>query len=71
MSALGHTRTSGLGCSTVALPPKADIHCGSRNVCFVPKADITERARAIVHPQGPRDLLAPAGAAVPKPSRPI
>jgi hypothetical protein len=23
-----------------ALPPKADIHCGSRNVRFGPKADI-------------------------------
>jgi tripartite-type tricarboxylate transporter receptor subunit TctC len=23
-----------------ALPPKADIHCGSCNVCFVPRADI-------------------------------
>jgi hypothetical protein len=23
-----------------ALPPKADIRCGDRDVCFVPKADI-------------------------------
>jgi len=40
MSALGQKRTFSEVCVMSALPPKADIHCGSRNVCFVPKADI-------------------------------
>jgi hypothetical protein len=34
-----------------ALPPKADINCGSRNVCFVPKADqlhLTKMARYLI-----------------------
>src|SRR6516225_9055990 len=42
MSALGHKRT--LECILVmsALPPKADIRTQSRNVRFVPKADIVQ-----------------------------
>ena len=40
MSALGQKRTSEVVQSMSALPPKADIGTQSRNVCFVPKADI-------------------------------
>ena len=40
MSALGQKRTSKDVQSMSALPPKADIGTQSRNVRFVPKADI-------------------------------
>jgi len=40
MSALGQKRTSGSVEAMSALPPKADIGTHSRNVRFVPKADI-------------------------------
>jgi hypothetical protein len=36
MSALRQKRTSLDVRATSALPPKADIHCGSQNVCFGP-----------------------------------
>jgi hypothetical protein len=32
---------------TSALPPKADIHCGNRNVCFGPLGDIVALRSAI------------------------
>src|SRR5262249_2644371 len=40
MSALGQKRTSHQVRVMSASPPKADIGAQSRNVCFVPKADI-------------------------------
>ena len=40
MSALGHKQTFECVCAMSALPPKADIGTQSRNVRFVPKADI-------------------------------
>ena len=40
MSALGHKRTFAVQNGMSALPPKADIDRGRRNVCFVPIADI-------------------------------
>src|SRR6516225_2200167 len=40
MSALGQKQTLGRVCVMSALPPKADIDCASRDVRFVPKADI-------------------------------
>ena len=40
MSALGQKQTSRHLQPMPALPPKADIGTQSRNVCFVPKADI-------------------------------
>src|SRR5262249_20344452 len=40
MSALGQKQTSELVRAMSALPPIADIGTQSRNVCFVPKADI-------------------------------
>jgi Bacterial extracellular solute-binding protein len=40
MSALGQQRTFRDVRVVSALPPKADIHCGNRNVCFGPEADI-------------------------------
>jgi hypothetical protein len=40
MSALGQKQTLGHVRAMSALPPKADIETRSRNVCFVPKADI-------------------------------
>jgi hypothetical protein len=40
MSALGHKRTFREVETMSALPPKADIGTQSRNVRFVPKADI-------------------------------
>jgi hypothetical protein len=40
MSALGQKQTSRGQGPMSALPPKADIHCGSRNVCFVPLAEV-------------------------------
>ena len=39
MSALGQKQTSEHVQSMSALPPKADIRQGNRDVCFVPKAD--------------------------------
>ena len=44
MSALGHKRTWRLQFAMSALHSIADIHCGNRNVCFGPEADIS-RAR--------------------------
>src|SRR5215472_5351336 len=44
MSALGQKRTFCIALPMSALPPKADIGTRSRNVCFVPEADITQRA---------------------------
>jgi hypothetical protein len=44
MSALGHKRTFECIRAMSALPPKADIGTQSRNVCFVPKADICSAA---------------------------
>jgi len=41
MSALGHKRTFGSAYSMSALPPIADIETQSRDVRFVPKADIS------------------------------
>jgi hypothetical protein len=40
MSALGQKQTSQCLCAMSALPPKADIGTQSRNVRFVPKADL-------------------------------
>jgi hypothetical protein len=40
MSALGHKRTLTRLLGMSALPPKADIKTPSRDVRFVPKADI-------------------------------
>jgi len=40
MSALGQKQTFRVVCSMSALPPKADIETQSRDVRFVPKADI-------------------------------
>jgi hypothetical protein len=40
MSALGHKRTFAVQYVMSALPPKADIPCSYRHVCFVPIADI-------------------------------
>jgi hypothetical protein len=40
MSALGQERTFSGQAPTSALPLKADIGKGDRNVCFVPKVDI-------------------------------
>jgi hypothetical protein len=40
MSALGQKRTLQSVRPMSALPPKADIRTHSRDVCFVPKADI-------------------------------
>jgi hypothetical protein len=40
MSALGQKRTFSEVCAMSALPPKADIGTQSRDVRFVPKADI-------------------------------
>ena len=40
-------------------PPVADIHCGSRNVCFVPKADLcatAKRGRLMPPPSGLKKL---------------
>jgi hypothetical protein len=48
MSALGHKQTFGRENSTSTLPPKADIGTLSRNVCFVPKADISRFFRLLV-----------------------
>ena len=45
MSALGHKRTSWLADGMSALPPKADIGTQSRDVRFVPKADICGAAK--------------------------
>ena len=41
MSALGQKQTLGKVRPMSALPPKADIGTHSRDVCFVPKADMT------------------------------
>src|SRR5262249_55536869 len=46
MSALGQKRTSERFQSMSALPPKADIGTQSRNVRFVPKADIMRRSKS-------------------------
>jgi hypothetical protein len=43
MSALGQKQTFSELCVMSALPPKADIGTQSRNVRFVPKADILRR----------------------------
>jgi hypothetical protein len=40
MSALGQKQTSRSEIAMSALPPKADIHCDSRNVSFGPITDI-------------------------------
>ena len=40
MSALGHKRTFRSAIAMSALPPKADICSATRDVRFVPKADI-------------------------------
>ena len=48
MSALGQKRTWQRILLTSALPPKADIGTQSRNVLFVPKADIAPGSPAIV-----------------------
>ena len=40
MSALGQKQTYAVQKGMSALPPKADINCGERYVCFVSKADI-------------------------------
>jgi hypothetical protein len=40
MSALGHKRTFALRNAMSALPPKADMCGATRDVRFVPKADI-------------------------------
>jgi hypothetical protein len=37
---MGHKRTFGPFIAMSALPPKADIRQGNRDVCFVPIADI-------------------------------
>jgi hypothetical protein len=44
MSALGQKRTLRRVCVMSALPPKADIESRSRDVRFVPKADICSAA---------------------------
>ena len=41
MSALGQKQTFNDGWPMSALPPKADIGTQPRDVCFVPKADIS------------------------------
>jgi hypothetical protein len=41
MSALGQKQTFALHQPMSALPPKADILCGERDVCLVPKGDVT------------------------------
>ena len=40
MSALGHKRTFAAQKVMSALPPKADMCGATRDVCFVPKADM-------------------------------
>ena len=44
MSALGHKRTFALQQAMSALPPKADMCSATRNVRFVPIADIPVRS---------------------------
>src|SRR5262249_54046567 len=53
MSALGQKRTSEHVQSMSALPPKADIETQSRNVRFVPKADICGAAIDVVSSAAP------------------
>ena len=48
MSALGQKRTLVRVHMMSALPPKADIGTHSRDVCFVPKADIPRCGRSVV-----------------------
>jgi hypothetical protein len=55
MSALGHKQTFHIARAMSALPPKADIRGGERDVRFVPKADI---GLVEVYKQ-PRGWLAP------------
>jgi|SRR6516164_8838537 hypothetical protein len=58
-SALGQKRTSEDIQSMSALPPKADIGTHSRNVRFVPKADISLKETLIVRgPNGPGAVAA-------------
>ena len=45
LPALGQKQTSDCRLLMSALPPKADIHCGSRNVCFVPIGDVVIPSR--------------------------
>ena len=47
MSTLGQKRTLHSVPLMTALPPKADIGTQSRNVCFVPKADILHIGKAL------------------------
>jgi len=42
MSALGHKQTFCIAWPMSALPPIADIGTHSRDVCFVPEADILQ-----------------------------
>src|SRR6516225_45270 len=46
MSALGQKQTFNDSCPMSALPPKADIGTRSRNVRYVPKADISRSIRS-------------------------
>ena len=57
MSALGQKQTSRLLQGMSALLPKADIGTQSRNVCFVPIADIRGRSRDQIYWNGRPRLL--------------
>jgi hypothetical protein len=47
MSALGQKQTFGPFIAMSALPPKADIDGRCLNVCFVPKADVSNRNKEL------------------------
>jgi hypothetical protein len=49
MSALGQKQTLGKVRLMSALPPKADIETQSRDVRFVPKADILRRSKMMLY----------------------
>jgi hypothetical protein len=60
---LGQKQTCALQKGMSALPPKADMCCAKRNVCFGPKADIRPitvaqnvQRRAAMHGQPPPEI---------------
>ena len=70
MSALGQKRTSHQVRVMSALPPKADIRCGDRQVRFVPKADIRRLIRS-PHRQVAEQVMRLASVAGFQPADPI
>src|SRR5262245_30884835 len=54
-NSIGQERTLSVHLAISALPPKADIRFTLRHVCFVPKAAVSNRSKALFLPGAGRD----------------